>query len=97
VVQLALRDFMLGGVSLEGQDKERFNVIQQELVQLSTKFSNNVLDATNVRSGLGGGAGGVWEGWRPGPGGCRSVRRGKYTACLHQQWAPPSPRSRQFF
>ncbi|EFJ49660.1 hypothetical protein VOLCADRAFT_104239 [Volvox carteri f. nagariensis] len=41
-----LRDFVLGGVALEGEAKERFNAIQQELTQLATKFSNNVLDAT---------------------------------------------------
>jgi Zn-dependent oligopeptidase len=39
---------VLGGVSLEGEAKERYNAIQQELAQLSTKFSNNVLDATKV-------------------------------------------------
>ncbi len=33
----------------QGEAKERFNEIQQELSQLSTKFSNNVLDATKVR------------------------------------------------
>lgn len=49
VVELELRDFVLGGVSLEGEAKERYNAIQQELAQLSTKFSNNVLDATKVR------------------------------------------------
>lgn len=32
----------------QGEAKERFNEIQQELSQLSTKFSNNVLDATKV-------------------------------------------------
>lgn len=48
VVELELRDFVLGGVSLEGEAKERYNAIQQELAQLSTKFSNNVLDATKV-------------------------------------------------
>jgi Zn-dependent oligopeptidase len=47
-VELELRDFVLGGVSLEGDAKERYNKIQQELAQLSTKFSNNVLDATKV-------------------------------------------------
>jgi oligopeptidase A len=47
-VELELRDFKLGGVALEGEAKERFNAIQQELAQLSTKFSNNVLDATKV-------------------------------------------------
>lgn len=48
VVDIELRDFVLGGVALEGEEKERYNVIQQELAQLSTKFSNNVLDATKV-------------------------------------------------
>lgn len=48
VVELELRDFVLGGVSLEGEAKERYNAIQQELAQLSTKFSNNVLDATKA-------------------------------------------------
>jgi oligopeptidase A len=48
VVEIELRDFVLGGVALEGAEKERFNAIQQELAQLSTKFSNNVLDATKA-------------------------------------------------
>jgi oligopeptidase A len=48
VVDIELRDFVLGGVGLEGEAKERYNAIQQELAQLSTKFSNNVLDSTKV-------------------------------------------------
>jgi len=67
VVELELRDFVLGGVSLEGEAKERYNAIQQELAQLSTKFSNNVLDATKVRGGgwlEGGGEWGPGEGDR---------------------------------
>lgn len=32
----------------QGSAKERFNEIQQELSQLSTKFSNNLLDATKA-------------------------------------------------
>lgn len=32
----------------QGAAKERFNEIQQELSQLSTKFSNNLLDATKA-------------------------------------------------
>ena len=31
---------------LQGEEKERFNEIQQELSKLSTTFTNNVLDAT---------------------------------------------------
>ena len=34
--------------SLQGSSKDRFNEIQQELSQLSTKFSNNLLDATKA-------------------------------------------------
>ncbi len=37
-----LRDFVLGGVALEGEAKARYNDIQQQLAKLSTKFSNNV-------------------------------------------------------
>lgn len=48
IVENELRDFVLGGVALEGEAKERFNAIQQDLAQLSTKFSNNVLDATKA-------------------------------------------------
>eukprot|EP00186_Timspurckia_oligopyrenoides_P003753 CAMPEP_0182442316 /NCGR_PEP_ID=MMETSP1172-20130603/1235_1 /TAXON_ID=708627 /ORGANISM="Timspurckia oligopyrenoides, Strain CCMP3278" /LENGTH=722 /DNA_ID=CAMNT_0024637091 /DNA_START=113 /DNA_END=2281 /DNA_ORIENTATION=+ len=40
----------LGGVALEGTEKERFNEIKQELAKLSTKFSNNVLDSTKAFS-----------------------------------------------
>lgn len=48
IVDNELRDFVLGGVALEGEAKERFNQIQQDLAQLSTKFSNNVLDGTKA-------------------------------------------------
>ena len=34
----------------EGEEKERFNAIQQELAELSTQFSNHVLDATKAFS-----------------------------------------------
>ena len=47
-VDAELRDFTLGGVALEGEGKERFNEVQQELSRLSTQFSNNVLDATKA-------------------------------------------------
>lgn len=48
IVEAELRDFVLGGVALEGEAKERFNEIQQELPQLATKYSNNLLDATKA-------------------------------------------------
>ncbi|MDZ8028602.1 MAG: M3 family metallopeptidase [Nostoc sp. DedQUE11] len=46
IVEAAIRDAELSGVGLEGEARERFNVIQMELAELSTKFSNHVLDAT---------------------------------------------------
>ena len=36
------------GISLTGNDRERFNAIEQTLTQLSTDYSNNVLDATRA-------------------------------------------------
>lgn len=44
----ALRDFRLGGVALNESDKKRFGEIQKRLSELSTQFSNNVLDATQA-------------------------------------------------
>ncbi|MGD1858572.1 MAG: M3 family metallopeptidase [Leptolyngbyaceae cyanobacterium] len=48
IVEAAIRDAELSGVGLEGEAKEQFNQIQQELAELSTKFSNHVLDATKA-------------------------------------------------
>ena len=48
IIESSLRDFELSGVGLEGETKERFNQIQLESAELSTKFSNNVLDATKA-------------------------------------------------
>ena len=48
IVESSIRDFELSGVGLEGEAKEKFNQIQLELAELSTKFSNNVLDATKA-------------------------------------------------
>jgi oligopeptidase A len=48
IVEAAIRDAELSGVGLEGDVKEQFNQIQQELAELSTKFSNHVLDATKA-------------------------------------------------
>lgn len=47
-VDNALRDFRLGGVALDGEQKKRFGTIQKRLSELSTQFSNNVLDATQA-------------------------------------------------
>jgi oligopeptidase A len=35
-------------VGLQGEPRDRFNAIQQELAELSTQFSNHVLDATKA-------------------------------------------------
>ncbi|MGD1701726.1 M3 family metallopeptidase [Dapis sp. BLCC M229] len=50
IVEAAIRNAELSGVALEGEKRERFNSIQLELAELSTKFSNNVLDATKAFS-----------------------------------------------
>jgi oligopeptidase A len=47
-IRNAIRDFQLGGVGLEGAAKQRYAEIQQRLSELSTKFANNVLDATQA-------------------------------------------------
>jgi len=45
-VDNALRDFRLGGVALSEDKKKRYAEIQQRLSELSTQFSNHVLDST---------------------------------------------------
>lgn len=47
-VDNALRDFRLGGVALNAEDKKRYGEIQQRLSELSTQFSNHVLDSTQA-------------------------------------------------
>lgn len=47
-VEHALRDFRLAGVALEEPARTRFREIANELSQLSTEFSNAVLDATDA-------------------------------------------------
>jgi len=44
---LALRNFVLSGAELTGATKERFAAIQERQAELSQKFSENVLDATD--------------------------------------------------
>lgn len=50
IINTALRDAELSGVGLEGEERDRFNAIQLELADLSTQFSNHVLDATKAFS-----------------------------------------------
>ena len=44
----ALRDFVLGGAELQGAAKQRYAAIQERLAELSQKFSENALDATDA-------------------------------------------------
>ncbi|MCK9516493.1 MAG: M3 family metallopeptidase [Ottowia sp.] len=44
----ALRNFVLGGAELTGAARERFAQIQQRLAELTQKFSENALDATDA-------------------------------------------------
>ena len=46
-VKNALRDFNLSGIALEDDQQRRFGDIKKRLAELSTQFSNNVLDATH--------------------------------------------------
>ena len=42
----SLKHFRLGGVDLEGDDKQRYQQIQKDLSELQSNFDNNLLDAT---------------------------------------------------
>src|SRR5574343_573489 len=48
IVDNEIRDFRLGGAELPEDQKPRFQAIMEELSQLSAKFSENLLDATNA-------------------------------------------------
>ncbi|MFP5419536.1 MAG: M3 family metallopeptidase [Gammaproteobacteria bacterium] len=48
IVENELRDFRLGGAELAADKKARFMQVQEELAQLSAKFEENLLDATNA-------------------------------------------------
>ncbi len=47
VLELEVRDFKLNGANLKRDDKEKLKDINLKLNQLSNKFSQNLLDATN--------------------------------------------------
>ncbi len=47
IIENALRDFRLGGAELPEDKKPRFAEIQEKMAAVSTRFSENVLDATN--------------------------------------------------
>ncbi len=48
IVDQKLLSAKLSGIALEGEQRERFNAIAEELSQLNTDFSNHVLDATKA-------------------------------------------------
>jgi len=47
IIENALRDFELSGIGLNDQDKQRYKTLMQELSKLTSKFEENVLDATH--------------------------------------------------
>jgi oligopeptidase A len=47
-IEHALRDFRLAGVDLDDDNKRRFGEIKQRLSELTSKFGENVLDATQA-------------------------------------------------
>ena len=48
IIDNALRDFRLSGIELNQAARDRYKAIMQELSQLTSSFSDNVLDATNA-------------------------------------------------
>jgi len=48
VIDNELRDFRLGGAELDTSAKQRLRQVRERLAQLSTRFAENVLDATNA-------------------------------------------------
>ena len=48
IVEHELRDFQLGGAELPADKKARFLAIREQLSALSSRFSDNLLDATNA-------------------------------------------------
>ncbi|WP_312432418.1 M3 family metallopeptidase [Achromobacter sp.] len=50
IVEMALRDFRLSGVELQGADRERYAEISDREAQASQKFSENVLDSIDAWS-----------------------------------------------
>jgi oligopeptidase A len=50
IVDNELRDFRLGGAELPPDEKARFKVLRERMDQLSSRFSDNLLDATNAFS-----------------------------------------------
>jgi len=50
IIALALRDFRLSGVELQGASRQRYTEISERSAQVAQKFSENVLDAIDAWS-----------------------------------------------
>jgi oligopeptidase A len=50
IIDNELRDFRLGGAELPPEEKVRFKQLREKVDQLSSRFSDNLLDATNAFS-----------------------------------------------
>ncbi|MGV8842149.1 MAG: oligopeptidase A [Pseudomonas sp.] len=50
ILEHALRDFRLSGIDLPPAEQQRFGVIQSQLSELGSRFSNQLLDATQAWS-----------------------------------------------
>ena len=48
IIENEIRDFRLSGAELSQEKKARFAAISEELARITTKFSENLLDATNA-------------------------------------------------
>jgi len=48
VIDNALRDFRLSGIELDQEARDRYKKVLQDLSRLTSKYSDNVLDATNA-------------------------------------------------
>ncbi|MDB5810264.1 MAG: prlC [Betaproteobacteria bacterium] len=48
VIEHELRDFRLGGADLSADSKKRFTELREKLSALTSRFSDNILDATNA-------------------------------------------------
>ena len=52
IIEHELRDFRLGGAELPAAEKARFLALQEEMSALCSRFSDNILDATNAYTWL---------------------------------------------
>jgi oligopeptidase A len=48
IIENELRDFRLGGAELPAERKQRFKAVREELAELTSRFSDNILDATDA-------------------------------------------------